>query len=555
MKRPKGLYAALTAGAIVVSCAVPRSLSERPNVIFILADDVGWGDVGAYHQMQTGTAPVVPTPNLDELAAQGMMFTDAHTSAAYCAPTRFSMMTGGNPHRNGRPWGTWSLEQSSAFSANGRHRTVGEVMQAAGYRTAFFGKMHFGGDPKDSNGDTTHDLEQIDFSRPIGDGLLAHGFDYSYGLHSGQQKPPYLFYENDMFAPIDPARPADNSSTMVWSAGVHPNPDGSVSEIPDDESYKVGDLDWDTTKVGNQLSSRAVEFIDDHLRKNRASGQDTPFFMYYSSQAIHVPRTPPNEFNGIPVRGTTINVKTDMIKELDLQVGRIIQKLEDEGLADDTLIIFTSDNGGLPDKGGEGEAGHASTGGLRGFKGGPFEGGTRVPFIAKWGNGTPAGSNIQPGTRSDKLVMAHDWVASLYDLTRQDMPVDQAEDSTSLLPLLFSRQADTDPLRFFALLQSKIDSETAIPHMMRMDDDEGEWMMLLDAGRQPVHLYSLTRDLSQQRDLLSEPAQQDRVTAMRQLFLRHDSKNDPRSTVAFRAADATPFPQATRVQTAAPETP
>jgi arylsulfatase A-like enzyme len=518
-----------------------QALNETPNVVFILADDIGWGDLGAYHELQTGTPPAVPTPTLDRLAREGMLFTDAHTPAALCAPTRFSMMTGGNPYRNGRPWGTWSLKGSSAFSANGTHDTVGDVMQAAGYRTAFLGKMHFGGDPLDSSGNVTRDYSQIDFSRPIGDGLSVHGFDYSYGLHSGQQNPPYVYYENDLFAPIDPSRPADNSSIVDWAPGTYPNPDGSFSVIQDDDNpYRPGDIDWDSSKVGDQLSRKAVDFIDGHLEQNVADGVSRPFFMYYASQAIHLPHTPPVALDSTAVQGTTINDKTDMLKEFDLQVGRIVAKLETEGLAENTLILVTSDNGALGDGGGELAAGHDSTGGLRGFKGGPYEGGSRVPLIAKWGDGTPAGSFIRPGAVSNQLVMAHDWVATLYDLTRQDMPNDQAEDSTTLLPTLFGHQPEEVPLRSFAVLQSQ--TGVAKPYMLRMDDDEGEWMIILNGSRQAIELYQLNTDLGQTNDLIDDPDQATRVSTMQQLFRQHDQQNDARSTAPFRAANATPFP-------------
>jgi arylsulfatase A-like enzyme len=131
---PYGKTFVLGLVAVSLSFADPSVIAgERPNVLYILADDIGWGDVGAYHEAQTGTAPVVPTPNLDALARDGMMFTDAHTPAALCAPTRFSLLTGSNPVRNGRPWGTWGLSSSSAFSAGGSHDTLGDVMQRADY--------------------------------------------------------------------------------------------------------------------------------------------------------------------------------------------------------------------------------------------------------------------------------------------------------------------------------------------------------------------------------------------------------------------------------------
>ncbi|HET7360851.1 MAG TPA: sulfatase-like hydrolase/transferase, partial [Salinimicrobium sp.] len=170
-----------------------NGVSESPNVVFILADDVGYGDLGIY-------GGKVPTPNLDKLARQGMRFTDAHSPAALCAPSRFSLLTGSYPYRNGRPGGTWDVNNPSGFSINGdrteagRHITVAEVMQNAGYETAFIGKSHLGGNVYNEKGELIREkskLNTMDYSRGVENNLTQHGFDYVYSLLSGIQHEPY----------------------------------------------------------------------------------------------------------------------------------------------------------------------------------------------------------------------------------------------------------------------------------------------------------------------------------------------------------------------------
>ena len=226
---------------------------EKPNVVFILADDVGYGDIGVY-------GGKVPTPNIDSLAQQGMLFTDAHSPAALCAPSRYSLLTGSYPYRNGRPGGSWDVNNSSAFSVNGdrteagRHITVGEIMQNAGYRTAFFGKMHLGGDVYNENGEVIrekHKLNTMDFSRGVGDGLNEHGFDYWLGLLSGIQHEPYAYFENGNYKPIDPEDPADNSSTHLLKNGFYKVSENGLSEIV--EAGRVparADINYDSSQAG-----------------------------------------------------------------------------------------------------------------------------------------------------------------------------------------------------------------------------------------------------------------------------------------------------------------
>ena len=545
LQRVGALVLAATFAACPVSEADADAGDTLPNVVFILADDIGWGDLGSYGG-GPGTGETSVTPNLDQLAAEGMIFTDAHTPAALCAPTRFSMMTGSNPYRNGRAGGTWNIHNSSAFSTNRQHTTVGDVMQAAGYYTGFFGKMHFGGSAYDTDGNVIRksaDIQNIDMSRKIDDSIDVHGFDYSYGLQSGIQHEPYAYFENGMFAPIDPNKPADNTSTHLIPRTPIVGPNGtSITAGP---NPALADVDYDSSQVGIQLSNKAVDFIDNALTNHG----DKPFMMYYASQAIHVPHTPPIDFDGDPstidepVDGQTGGVTSDMIYELDLQVGRIMQKLEDEGIADNTLIIFTSDNGGLdPVKTNSvyGDPNHDATGDLRGWKSSVDEGGHRVPFIAKWGDGTEAGSVIAPGSVHDGLMLSQDWVASMYDLTAQDMNALDAMDSATLFPTLLGQTSD--PVRDSIIIRQAGSGTT------RPGDDrtygavrQGDFLLLVDRDtREALEFYDLSTDLVQATNLISDPTHSGLIADMTDLYDSFADENDPRTTIAFDSNNRTP---------------
>lgn len=519
----------------------PIAKNELPNVVFILADDVGYADLGV-------DGGKVPTPNIDSLARQGMRFTDAHSPAALCAPSRFSLLTGSYPYRNGRPGGSWDVNNSSAFSFNGdrteagRHITVGEIMQNAGYKTAFFGKMHTGGNVYNEKGEVIREknkLNTMDYSRGVDDALNEHGFDYWLGLLSGIQHEPYAYFENGNYVPVDPRKPADNSSTRLLTNGFYRVSDNGLSEIVEAGRIPArGDEDYDSSQAGIILTNGAVDFIDRHQQENEESGSEQPFLLYFSSQAIHVPHTPPFDFDGDPstideqVYGVTGAITSDVLYELDLQVGKIIKKLEEEGIADNTLIIFTSDNGALwPNITHYGDPEHDNNGPLRDYKASIYEGGHRVPFIAKWGDGTKEGSVIPPGSISDQLIVGHDWVATMYELTQQDMQEDQAKDSASLLPILTGNQAEDDPLHEFILYQAGFAYDGALR--------EGDLVLVVDRNEEATELYDLANDLGQENNLIENEQYQDTITRMRQKFLQyndHDNETiEPRTTKAFKS--------------------
>jgi arylsulfatase A-like enzyme len=525
---------------VLIACLTSTAWSaELPNIVMIMADDLGWSDIAAYRRDQ-GLSDPIPTPNLDRLCAEGMRFRDAHSPAALCAPTRFSMMTGSNPYRNGQQWGTWGFTAASAFSNGRKHVTVGEIARTAGYRTAFFGKMHFGGGTPD------YEITMPNFP-------TTYGFDYTFCTHGGIQAAPYLYFENDRFVKIDPADPLNpsapgmNSDLVTWSGGDYTIANGTGTIQGSAEG--TGDANWNSSQNAIINSLKAAAFITNHV----ANHPGQPFMMYYCPPQVHVPHTPPTDFEpnadgtpgtppNEPVQGVTGGTDVaDMTYELDLQVGRILGSLEDpdgdgntsDSILTNTLVMFTSDNGGLgTDRGLPGFSGDTenSTGPLRGTKGSHYEGGHRVTFVAMWP------SRIATNSVSDQIIGGHDWVGVLYALTTNSMAADQAMDCVNILPILLGEQPESEPLREFLILQSKTGESWNKPYIMR----QGDYVLLMDQSRVPVEFYNLANDLHQDTNLINEPSEQQRIADMETLFKQHDQKNEPRSTAAYIAPDVYP---------------
>lgn len=513
--------------------ALAATPQQIPNVVFILADDIGYGDLASY-------GGKLPTPNLDRLASSGMRFTDAHSPTALCAPSRFSLLTGSYTYRSHSAGGAWNTNTPSMFSDPKGHTkaghliSVGEIMQRAGYRTAFFGKSHLGGDIRDHNGELIrkqNEISRMDFSKGVHNSINEYGFDYSYSLPSGIQHAPFAFFENGIYSPFDPRKTADNRSTRLWVNGRYTMGDNGISEIIESKDGSIGDVDYNSSQVGIRLVNKAVNFIDNHLEQNRIKGENRPFLLYFASQAIHVPHTPPNDYDGDDseinerVAGTTGGPTGDLVYELDLQVGKLLQKLDDAGLTDNTIVFFTSDNGALwPKVCDYGNSEHDNNGPLRDYKASIYEGGHRVPFIVKWPG------HVKPGTISNETILAQDWVATMYELTGQNMEEDQAMDCTSLLPLITGQRKSEEPLHPFILYQAGYAYDGAIR--------EGDWVLTVTRENKAMELYNLSNDLAQENNLIDHPEYRGLINRLRTKFLKYnDHKNEtwePRTTEAFR---------------------
>ncbi len=399
---------------------------NRPNIIYILADDMGYGDMGCNNPDSK-----IPTPNLDRLAAQGIRFTDAHAPSSVCSPSRYALLTGRYAWRT--PLKTSVLWPYDPPLIEPDRLTVGELLRQQGYRTACIGKWHLGWDWATLDGSPAHagteigrpdrelrlELERnVDFGKPMGGGPVDRGFDEYFGVDV-PNFPPYTWFEQDRVTdkPVVP-KPDD---MFGWPGIMKPG--------------------WTLEEMIPEFVRRVVEFIE-------SSGSE-PFFLYFPLTSPHTPIVPNKRFKGQSGAG----LYGDFVCEVDWVVGEVMAVLERRGIADETLLIFTSDNGPecIPaaDGGSYEHArihGHYSMANLRGVKRDTWEGGHRVPFIARWPGVTPAGAVC------DQLTILGDFMATCAELTGVELQEDEGEDSVSMLPLL---QGKTDqPVREFAIHHS-----------------------------------------------------------------------------------------------------
>jgi arylsulfatase A-like enzyme len=378
-------------------------MPQRPNVIYIMADDMGYGDLGCYG------AEKIPTPNIDRLAAEGVRFTDAHSSSAVCTPSRYSVMTGRYCWRTALKRGVGGGFMSPLIDPG--RTTLASMLRAQGYHTAAVGKWHLGldwqsADPMDP-GDATYwqDDGKWDFTQPILGGPNALGFDYFFGIAGSLDMPPYAFIENDRTVGV-PEQFKENLEAQQRPGRQAPG--------------------WDDRKVDTTFTEKAVAWL------NSAAQRDQPFFLYLTPSAPHRPCLPPEPFTGASQAGP----RGDMVCVVDWMVGQVMDCLDRNGLAEQTLVIVTSDNGARPwDVDGE-TYGHKSCGDLRGFKADIWDGGHREPLVARWPG------QIQAGSTCDEMVCLMDWMATLADLCQIDLPDAAAEDSFSFLDALLGRDHD-----------------------------------------------------------------------------------------------------------------
>ncbi|MBT3376994.1 MAG: arylsulfatase [Lentisphaerae bacterium] len=486
--------------------------ADKPNVVVIFADDLGPGDINVYHGERTGQASPIPTPNMDKLTETGMRFDDARAPNSLCAPSRFSMLTGNYSWRDYQPFGCWTPFARTGI--DGKFTTSARIAKAGGYATAFFGKWGCGGRLKTTDGQTANrnNRAQADW-RQIYEAANHHGFDYAYELPSGIQGTPLVYYENGRWDKLNP------DSKLV---SVGPKQNGyAVSRKLRDKSF-MGDSNWDPTIAGPRLAAKAVAYV----RKQAKEKPNQPFFIYYCSQAVHIPHTPTEELDGVKIAGTTPGVHGDMVKELDTQVGLIIKALKETERWQNTLFILTSDNGGLrPDKK-AGEAGHDPSHGLRGSKGAIYEGGDRVPFIAVWPG------KIKPGTISREPVVAHDIVATLAHLAGQPVDRTKVKDSLNLIPLLTGKE----PVERHKVLMHQ--SQNGPRYAIR----KGDLKLIMKAqskknlkGLKPLELFNLKENPTEdpEQNLLNSPKYKDTVAELLETYLTYRKTGE--STVEARA--------------------
>ncbi|MGJ8655201.1 MAG: sulfatase family protein [Akkermansiaceae bacterium] len=379
---------------------------KLPNVVLIFADDLGYGDTGAYG------ATKLKTPNIDKLAAEGKKFTDAHSSSAVCTPSRFGLLTGTYPFRGNNGKGIWGpAPMTQSLLIDTKQLTIADIFKNKGYDTAVIGKWHLG-----------FKQGKNDWALPLSPGPLDLGFDYYFGMPIVNSAPPYVYVENDTIVGSDPNDP------IVYLGRNAGNKATPITPIKPEEAQRSANQFsgavaahklFNDYQVGTKLTEKATAWI-----KQR----ENPFFLYFATTNVHHPFTPAPRFKGTSEAG----VYGDFTQELDWIVGEITKTLEDKGVADNTLIIFTSDNGGMFNHGGRAAAklGHHINGTLLGSKFGVWEGGHRVPFIAKWPG------KIAPGTTSDQLTISADLLATFAAITGQELSNQEKSDSINILPAL-----------------------------------------------------------------------------------------------------------------------
>ncbi|MDF7825175.1 arylsulfatase [Pontiellaceae bacterium B12227] len=456
--------------------------AERPNIVFILADDVGLGDVSFHATNNTKTKPFTHTPNIDALAEQGLWFTDGHSATALCAPTRYAVMSGNNNYRCYSPGGIWSTFAESGFKPG--EVTLGTVLRDAGYYTGMIGKWHMGGDfyipgtKKIYRGAKSGDiLDKVDVSQWAGSGPRYCGFDYDFISPCGIQGPMYLVYENEKWYPL-----GKNSKLVFFNETNAINPKDVTDKGPG-----PGDSNWDAREMGKILSEKAVAFIKAGAKK------DQPFFLYYCSPMVHLPHVPTDTFDGRKVKGSNVSDHLDVVADLDMQVKRIVDAVKASGEFENTLFVFSSDNGGLTDGQATKAIGYQPGGGWNGSKNRPQEGGHRVPTFAVWPG------HIKPGV-TDELASNQDMVATFAALVGTEIPKGQAQDSNNLLPLLTGK--GTFVQRDYFVNQAGANHELIYRKM--------PWKLIIQSTfkrtkYEPKLLYNLQEDPGETKNLIKNP--------------------------------------------------
>lgn len=481
----------LIALACLTACTNAFAASS-PNIILMMADDMGIGDTSAYQDWTGNKKPQqVHTPAMETLARRGIRFTDAHSPSSRCTATRQALLTGRYTWRTRLKYQVISAPQGPPLIEPGRP-TLGTLLQDQGYRTAMTGKWHCGITYRDANGQPAPTYELSDFRQGIADGPINHGFDFFHGI----------------------SRSHGTSKFQGWLDGDRVT--GATGPLTVDKKQYPFD------QVGVVNYQKAIGFLKDHLS---GAHQNKPFFIYYASASNHAPHTPAPDINGVPVKGASHpgGNRSDFIYENDVVLDQLNKFLRDTDdprrpghkLIDNTLVIFTSDNGAeIPDK--------TATGPVRSHKGSVYEGGHRVPFIAAWPLGNIGDGNPNsPGLSSDWPIGLTDLFATFAQITGAAMPHDGAEDSHGVLdalrnkapasrpPLIHHDHKEAHPAKKapeFACLALRLDNPTVAGR-----NYPGKWKLFIDHNlllhghAAPTELFNLANDLTEQSNLINDP--------------------------------------------------
>ncbi|MBC8355668.1 MAG: sulfatase-like hydrolase/transferase [Planctomycetes bacterium] len=414
--------------SIAAACFALSSSSwaaDRPNIVFILADDLGYGDVGCYNPESR-----IPTPNLDRLATQGMRFTDAHSPCTVCTPTRYSLMTGQMAFRVPRG-GTVFTGAGGPSLITPDRLTLPKMLRGAGYTTACFGKWHVGMTFYDTEGEPIHQggleaVKRIDYTRPIVGGPIDCGFEQFFGTACCPTTDwLYAFIDGNKI-PVPPAKQLDRGP-LPKHPYANDNRPGMVAP------------DFDLEEVDMTFLEKSQEFLKSHVKNS----PDKPFFLFHSTQAVHLPSLAGRQFK----RKTQSGPHGDFIFELDYVVGELLKTLDQLGIADNTIVMFSSDNGPEVPTVYYMRTDHEHDGARpwRGVKRDNWEGGHRVPFIVRWPG------RVKPGSTSDQITSLTDVMATTASIVGAALPDNAAEDSYDMLPALLGQ--DEESIRPYVLQQ------------------------------------------------------------------------------------------------------
>lgn len=415
--------AALNPSSLAADATAAKPPANKPNIVLILTDDSGFGDFGC------NGATRVKTPNIDRIAAQGTRFTRAYCPSATCTPTRYSLLTGEYPWRKR---GTGILPGDAALIIEPGRTTLPSLLKAAGYATAAVGKWHLG---------LGNGTGPIDFNGDIKPGPCEIGFDYFFGMPATTDRVPCVYIENHRVMNLDPADPI----TVSYRKKVGNEPTGK--DHPELETRVRSNVGHDGTivngigRIGWMAGGKAARWKDEMMARDFSSkacqfierNSKNPFFLYFATHEPHVPRWPDDRFRGKNAAG----IRVESLEEMDWCVGEVMKTLDRLGIGDNTLVIVTSDNGPAVSDGyadgaqrDEAKAGHKATGQFRGGKYTPFEGGVRMPFVARW----PA--RIKPGTVSSEIICLTDMLATMAALVDRPLGPKDGVDSINVLPAL-----------------------------------------------------------------------------------------------------------------------
>ncbi|MGI6004421.1 MAG: sulfatase family protein [Christensenellales bacterium] len=460
-------------------------MDRKPNIIYVLADDMGYGDVSAFNE-DAGFC----TPHLDRMCGEGVAFTDAHASSAVCTPSRYSILTGRYNWRSRLKAGVMS-GYSEPLIEEGR-LTLGELFRSHGYKTAAVGKWHLGMDfDKTDEFVFKEDYSTcpgVNYAGRIQNGPLTRGFDSFYGISASLDMPPYLYIRDDHFT-CEPDHESESpEGKRYWRKG----PTGS---------------DFVHEEVLLHLTEKVLDFIEAY--------RDDPFFIYFPMPAPHTPILPSEAFrdkSGIGEYGDFVLMCDDVLSQID-------DKLKALGLYENTIVVFTSDNGCAPMAGIDKmvQKGHNPSYVFRGHKADIYEGGHRVPLVVRWPGRIPA------GTRCDRIVCLGDFMATMADMLRADLPDNAAEDSVSNLSLWLDPEA---PAVREDIIHQSIDGSLSIRkgrYKLEMCPGSGGWSYPApgeeEEGMPAFQLYDLEADISEKTNIIESFP--DKAAELRAILAAH----------------------------------